>query len=145
MGIVMLPKLDVPLSPVTVKDNVVVLADWLVAIVTFDICELVTFPLIAMSTVVPLSVVASTVVADGVGVSDDAVVGIGVSVGIWLGLVDGVELGVADKFFNAQLSHDEKLVLLISSYDQIENPTSLAVEFSLMKFEIVDNCCEVDG
>ena len=70
----MLPKPMVPLSPVTVKDNVVVLADWFVVIVTLDICELVTFPLIERSTVAPLSVVAGTTlllwsrtVGDGVG------------------------------------------------------------------------------
>ena len=67
----------VPLSPVTVKDTVVDVADWFVAIVTLDICALVTFPQIARSTVAPLSVVAGTVVAegvaDGVGVGDGAV------------------------------------------------------------------------
>ena len=47
-------------------------ADWFVAIVTLDICELVMFPLIARSTVAPLSVVAGTVVADGVGEGDGA-------------------------------------------------------------------------
>ena len=57
-GIVMLLKPVVPFSPVTVKDTVVELADWFVAIVTLDIWELVTFPLIARSTVAPLSVFA---------------------------------------------------------------------------------------
>ena len=61
----MLLKPAVPLSPVTVKDTVVVLADWFVAIVTLDIWELVMFPLNVRSTVAPLSVVAGTVVADG--------------------------------------------------------------------------------
>jgi hypothetical protein len=37
---VTLPKPVVPLSPVTVKDTVVDVADWFVAIVTLDICEL---------------------------------------------------------------------------------------------------------
>ena len=42
----MLLKPVVPLSPVTVKDTVVVLTDWLVVISTLDICGLVMFPLI---------------------------------------------------------------------------------------------------
>ena len=54
------------------------MADWFVAIVTLDIWELVMFPLIARSTVVPLPVVAGTVVADGVG-EGDGVVGVGVA------------------------------------------------------------------
>ena len=86
----MLLKPVVPLSPVTVKDTVVVVADWFVAIVTLDICELVMFPLIARSTVAPLSVVAGTVVADGVGVGNGVVVGVGIAVGI------GVGVGVGD-------------------------------------------------
>ena len=67
---VMLLKPVVPLSPVTVKDTVVDVADWFVAIVTLDICELVMFPLIVRSTVAPLAVVAGTVVTDGVGEGD---------------------------------------------------------------------------
>jgi hypothetical protein len=58
----------VPFSPVTVKDNVVVLADWFVVIVTLDIWELVMFPVIVRLTVEPLSVVAGTVIGVGVGV-----------------------------------------------------------------------------
>lgn len=81
----------VPLSPVTVKDTVVDVADWFVAIVTLDIWRLVTFPLIARVTVAPLSVVAVTFVADGVGVGD----GFGVGVGVGLGVGVGVGLGVA--------------------------------------------------
>jgi hypothetical protein len=69
---VMLLKPVVPLSPVTVKDTVVVVANWFVVIVTLDICELVMFPLIARSTVAPLSVVAGTVVVDGVGAGKGA-------------------------------------------------------------------------
>ena len=75
----MLPTPVVPLSPVTVKDTVVVEADWFVAIVTLDIWELVMFPLIARSTVAPLAVVAGTVVADGVGEGDGVGVGVDVS------------------------------------------------------------------
>ena len=90
----MLPKPVVPLSPVTVKDTVVVLADWFVVIVTLDICELVMFPLIERSTVAPLSVVAGTVVADGVGVGE-VVVGVGVAVG--MGVEDGDDVGEPPK------------------------------------------------
>ena len=82
----MLPKPVVPLSPVTVKDTVVVVADWFVAIVTLDIWELVMFPLIARSTVAPLPVVAGTVVADGVGEGDGVVVGVGVGVRVGAGV-----------------------------------------------------------
>jgi hypothetical protein len=60
----------VPLSPVIVKDTVVVLADWFVAIVTLTIWALVMFPLIASSTVAPLLVFARTVADNGVGESD---------------------------------------------------------------------------
>ena len=69
-GIVMLLKPVVPLWPVMVKDTVVDVADWFVEIVTFDNCELVTFPLIVSSIVVPLSVVALTAVDNGVGVGE---------------------------------------------------------------------------
>ena len=79
MGIVKLPK-PVPPSPVKVKDNVVVEADWFVAIVTSDICELVMFPLIARSTVAPVFVVAGRVVADEVEAGVGVKVGIGVEV-----------------------------------------------------------------
>jgi len=91
----MLLKPAVPLSPVTVKDTLVVLEDWFVTIVTLDICELVMFPEIVSSTVAPVSVVASTVVADEVGV----VVGVGtaVGVGVGVGVGDGDDVGVPPK------------------------------------------------
>lgn len=70
IGIVMLPKPMVPLSPVTVKDTVVELLGWFVVIVTLDIWALVMFPLIARSIVEPLSVVAGKVVDDIGGVDE---------------------------------------------------------------------------
>ena len=106
----MLPKPVVPLCPVTVKDTVVVLVDWFVAIVTLDIWELIMFPLIARSTVAPLAVVAGTVVADGVGVGDGVVggvvvrvradvdvvveVGEGVGAGVRVAVGEGDDVGV---------------------------------------------------
>ena len=75
----MLLKPMVPVSPVTLKENVVIAADWFVAIVTLDICELVTFPLIDRLTIEPLVVIARTDV--GVGVSVGAGVAVGVSAG----------------------------------------------------------------
>jgi hypothetical protein len=57
LGTVMLQKPVVPLSPVTVNDNVVVVAVWLAVMAALDICVLVMFPLIARFTV-PLLVVA---------------------------------------------------------------------------------------
>ena len=85
-GIVILPRSAVPLGPVIVKDTVVVLVGLFDVIVAFDICELVTFPLIARSTVVPLSVVAGTVVAEVVGVGDGVIVGVGVGVRVAIGV-----------------------------------------------------------
>jgi hypothetical protein len=79
-----------------VKDNVVVVADWFVVIVTLDIWELVTFPLIARSTVAPLAVVAGTVVADGIGVGDGVGDGVGVAVGVGVGTGVGVAVGEGD-------------------------------------------------
>jgi hypothetical protein len=64
---VMLVKAVVPFSPVTVKASVVVLADWLVSIVIWDICELAMFPLIMRLTVEPLFVVACIFVEVGLG------------------------------------------------------------------------------
>ena len=99
-----------PLCPVTVKDTVVVVADWFVAIVTLDICELVMFPLIARSTVEPLSVVAGTVAAVGVGVGNDVVgVGIAVVVGVGVGVGDGDGVGGAPTAFNT--THTLALIL----------------------------------
>ena len=77
----MLLKPRLPLSPVTVKNNPVVVA-LLAAIVTLDICELVMFPLRVRLTVFPLSVAAGTVefgCVPGVGVGDEVGVGVGVS------------------------------------------------------------------
>ncbi len=75
-------------SPVTVKDTVVA-EDWFVAMVTLDICELVMFPVIVRSIVVPLSVIAFTVASYGVGE------GVGVGVGVWFGVLVGfgVDIG----------------------------------------------------
>jgi hypothetical protein len=78
----MLPRPDVPIGPVIAKDTVVVLVGWYDVIVALDNCELVTFPLMIRSTVVPLSVVAGTVVAVGVSVTDGLVVGVGVGLGV---------------------------------------------------------------
>jgi hypothetical protein len=85
-----------PLSPVTVKDTVVDVADWFVAIVTLDTWELVTFPQIARSTIAPLSVVAGTVVAVGVGAGVGVAVGEGEGdgVGVAVGVAVGVGVGV---------------------------------------------------
>jgi hypothetical protein len=91
-GIVMMLKPVVPLSPVTVKDTVVELEDRVVNIVTLEIWDIVTFPLIARSTVLPLSVFALTVVSNGVEEGDGVAVGVGVLVGFDVGVV--VEVGV---------------------------------------------------
>jgi hypothetical protein len=92
-GIVMLPRPNVPIGPVIAKDTVVVLAGWYDVIVALDNCELVTFPLMIRSTVVPLSVVAGTVVAVGVGVGDGLVVGVGVGLGVAVSTGVGVAVG----------------------------------------------------
>ena len=90
----MLPKPTVPPGPVIMKDTVVVAVGWYDAIVAWNICELVMFPLSARSTVAPVSVVAGTVVADGVGVGDDVGVGVGdVRVGVLAGVGVGVDVG----------------------------------------------------
>lgn len=86
---VTLPKPVEPLSPVRMKDTVVVRADWFVAILTLDICELVMFPLISRSTVTPLLVVAGTVV-----VGEGAGVGAGFAVAVCECAGDAVEAGV---------------------------------------------------
>jgi hypothetical protein len=80
----------VPLSPAKVKDNVVEIVDWIVAIVTLDIWRLVTFPLIVRSTVVPLSVLAFTVVSNGFGEDD----GVGVAFGVLVGFGFDVDFEV---------------------------------------------------
>lgn len=81
----------VPLTPVTVKETVVVVADWFVAIAMLVICELVMFPLIPISTFAPLDVVAVTY---SVGVGVGVVLGLGVAVGVDV----VVEVGVAVEF-----------------------------------------------
>jgi len=90
----MLLKPAVPFNPVIVKDTMVVLVGWYDVIVALDICELVTFPLIARSTVAPLPVVAVTFVADGVEVGDGVGVGVGVGLGVGIGVGLEVDVGV---------------------------------------------------
>ena len=99
----MLPRPAVPFGPTILKDTVVILVSWYDVINASDICELVTFPLMARSTVAPVPVVAGTVVADGVGVGDEVgvgegeVMGLGVEVGaggeVVVGEGEGVEVG----------------------------------------------------
>ena len=83
----------VPFSPVKVKATVVDVEDGFVVIVRLDIWVLVMFPLIAMSTVSPLPMVAFMVVADGVeeglGVPVGVCVGVGLAVGMAVGWVVG--------------------------------------------------------
>jgi len=89
----MLPRPADPFGPTILKDTVVILVSWYDVINASDICELVTFPLMARSTVAPVPVVAGTVVADGVGVGDEVGVGEGVVVGLGIGV--GAGRGVA--------------------------------------------------
>ena len=84
-GIVTLPRPAVPFGPVIVKETVVMVGLFDV-IVALDICELVTFPLTAKSTMAPLSVVTGTVVAEVVGVGDGVFVGVGVGVRVAIGV-----------------------------------------------------------
>lgn len=78
IGIVMLEKPTVPLSPVRSKVNAVVLAVWLVVNLRFVICVLVMFPLMLKSTSEPLIDVAVTFVGDcGVETGDEVEVGVG--------------------------------------------------------------------
>jgi len=95
-GIVMLPRPAVASGPVIMKDTVVVLVGWYDVIFTFDICELVTFPLIVRSTFVPLPVVAGTVVANGVGVGDGVGAGVVVGSGVAVGAGNAVAVGEGD-------------------------------------------------
>jgi hypothetical protein len=90
-GIVMFPKPAVPVSPVTLKAIVVDEMIWLEVIVTFDICEFVMFPLIASSTVAPLSDVALTTDPAGNGIGEN--VGVGISEGVDEGVNVGVSVG----------------------------------------------------
>ena len=80
----MMPKPAVPLGPVTVKSIAVDASVWFVVMQRFVICELVMFPSISMLIVVPLSVVAGTVVS-GVGFGVGLVVGGGFGVGVVVG------------------------------------------------------------
>jgi hypothetical protein len=82
---------SVPLSPVTMKDKVVVDWDWFVIIEMLDICEPDMFPLISRLIIAPLSVVAAMVIVEVVGVGDGALVGVGVVVGV--GEIIGVCVG----------------------------------------------------
>jgi hypothetical protein len=59
-----------------------------------DIWELVIFPLIAKLTVVPLSVLAFTVVSNGVEEGDGSAVGLGVACGVPVDLGVGVGIRV---------------------------------------------------
>ena len=88
----MLLKPVVPLTPVTVKETVVVVADWFVVIAMLVICELVMFPLIPRSTFAPLDVVAVTY---SVGVGVGVVLGLGVAVRVD---VEGGGVGVEVEF-----------------------------------------------
>ena len=88
----MLLKPAVPFGPVIVKDSMLVLLAWYDIIVTLDICELVTFPLIARLTVVPLLVFAVIFVVDGVGVGEGVGVGVAPGLGVVVGV--GVDVGV---------------------------------------------------
>ena len=78
------------LAPVRVKDKVVVEADWFDVITALDICEEVMFPLIANSTVEPLSVFTGRG-ANGVGVGVGFAVGVGVAVDLEVDVGVGVE------------------------------------------------------
>ena len=72
------------------NNTVVVEADWLVPMVMLDICELVTFPLMARSTFKPLLVLAITVEAFRGGVGVVRWVGVEVAgFGVWVGISDG--------------------------------------------------------
>ena len=88
----MLQKPAVPLCPVTVKDMAVVAADWFVAMKALDIWELVTFPLIATSTVAPLAVFTCTV--SGACVGEGVAIGVGVGAGIGVDVGVGVDTGL---------------------------------------------------
>ena len=68
---------------------------WDDVIVALDICELVTFPLIASSTKDPWFVVDETEFIDGVGEGDGvgAGVGVAVEVAVGIGLDVGAEVG----------------------------------------------------
>ena len=92
-GIVRLLKPVVPSCPVKVKVTVINWEDWFVVIVTLDIWELVIFPLIAKLTVAPLSVLAFTVVSNGVEEGDGFAVELGVTCGVPVDL--GVGVGIS--------------------------------------------------
>lgn len=83
----------VPLTPVTAKETVVIVADWFVAITMLVICDAVMFPVIPSLTFVPLAVVAVT---SSVGVGVGVVLGLGVAVGVEpeVGVEEGVGVEV---------------------------------------------------
>ena len=89
-GMVMLLNPVVPLTPVTAKETVVVVADWFVVIMMLVICDAVMFPVITSLTFVPLAVAVTSSVGVGVGV----VLGLGVAVGVEPEVGEGEEVGV---------------------------------------------------
>ena len=91
---VMLLKPNVPFCPVKLKDRMVVVADWFVAMITLYICELVMFPFKVRSTSAPLSFV--TIRLDCPALGWGVGVGVGVDVGVDVGV--GVNVGVGDGF-----------------------------------------------
>ena len=91
-GIVIIPK-AVLFAAATVNDTVVVSVGGYDVIIALFICELVKFPLIPRSTIVPALFVADTVVADGFGVGE------GFGVGVVPGLGDEVGVGVGVAFY----------------------------------------------
>jgi len=83
----------VPFSPVIVKDTAIVISDWFVVMAISDICELVTFPVIAKFIIEPLFAVPATdVVAEGEGVVCGGGIGVGVFVGV--GVRSGLRKGI---------------------------------------------------
>ena len=94
----MLPRPAVSFGSTILNDTVVILVSSYDVINASDICGIVTFPLMARSTVAPVPVVAGTVVADGVGVGDEVGIGDGVviSLGVGVGVGDGVVVGEGD-------------------------------------------------
>ena len=81
----------VSFGPDIVKDTFVVVLVWYDLIVALDICEFKS-PLIRSTTIVPLSVIACTVVVNGVGVGNEVGRGEGVSSDVGEG--EGVPVGV---------------------------------------------------
>ena len=92
--IVMLPNPIVPLCPVTLKDNVVVVAVWLLAMVALDICELVMLLSLLMMTSMVVPVVVATFIVEEISVGVEFGVGVGAAVGLAVGVGIGVAVGV---------------------------------------------------